>query len=114
MKPKELEASLTNHITNIGEKLDHFDGRLDTICGDLEDILNRVKRNEDVELALLHDAIIQIWHFSKSRGKVYAEDYYRACELYKYNGKSKYIEEVMEALTNLYHETVGAEGGDKK
>lgn len=106
LKPAKLEETLAGLSTEISSKLDHFDSRLDTIDSSLEDLMAKVNRNEDVELALLHDAIIQIYHFSKTRDKVFAEDYYRACELYKYNGKSKYIEEVMEALTELWRKSV--------
>lgn len=93
-------------------KLDHFDERLDTIDGTLEDLMAKVRRNEDVELALLHDAIVQIYHFSKTRGGVYAEDYARACELYKYNGKSQYIETIMEELSELYKAQKSQKRGD--
>lgn len=106
MKPATLEKALEGHIENIANKLDHFDDRLDTIDGSLDDLMGKIKRNEQVELALLHDAIIQIYHFSKIRGAVYAEDYYRACELYKYNGQSKYVEEIMEALTELWRTSI--------
>lgn len=105
-KPVKLEQALSGLTDEISSKLDHFDTRLDTIDNSLSDLMAKVNRNEDVELALLHDAIIQIYHFSKTRDKVFAEDYYRACELYKYNGKSKYIEEVMEALTELWRKSV--------
>ncbi len=71
--------------------------------------MERVEREEEIELAVLHDAIIQIYHFSKGQGKVLADDYQRACELYKYNGKSKYIESIMAELTTMYHQ--GQEAG---
>ena len=112
MKPAKLEAALTSHIDNISKKLDHFDERLDTIDGNLSDLMDKVRRNEDVELALLHDAIVQIYHFSKTRGGVYAEDYQRACELYKYNGKSQYIETIMDELTELYKSNTNINRGD--
>lgn len=114
MKPAKLEKALEGHIENISKKLDHFDDRLDTIDGNLDDLMSKVNRNEDVELALLHDAIVQIYHFSKSRGGVYAEDYARACELYKYNGKSQYIETIMEELTELYKQNKNINRGDSE
>lgn len=112
MKPAKLEKALEGHIENISQKLDHFDERLDTIDGNLSDLMDKVRRNEDVELALLHDAIVQIYHFSKTRGGVYAEDYARACELYKYNGKSQYIETIMDELTELYKSNTNINRGD--
>lgn len=114
MKPAKLEKVLEGHIENISKKLDHFDDRLDTIDDNLDDLMSKVNRNEDVELALLHDAIVQIYHFSKSRGGVYAEDYARACELYKYNGKSQYIETIMEELTELYKQNKNINRGDSE
>ena len=114
MKPAKLEAALTSHIDTISQKLDHFDERLDTIDSNLSDLMEKVRRNEDVELALLHDAIVQIYHFSKTRGGVYAEDYARACELYKYNGKSQYIETIMDELTELYKANTIINRGEKK
>lgn len=114
MKPAKLEATLTTHIENISTKLDHFDDRLDVIDNTLDDLMDKVRRNEDVELALLHDAIVQIYHFSKTRGSVYAEDYQRACELYKYNGKSQYIETIMDELTELYKSSTNNNRGDKE
>lgn len=114
MKPAKLEKVLEGHIDNISKKLDHFDERLDTIDANLDDLVAKVNRNEDVELALLHDAIVQIYHFSKSRGGVYAEDYHRACELYKFNGKSEYIETIMDQLTELYKQNTDITRGDGK
>lgn len=114
MKPAKLEAALSSHIENISNKLDHFDDRLDTIDHALDDLMEKVRRNEDVELALLHDAIVQIYHFSKTRGGVYPEDYARACELYKYNGKSQYIETIMDELSELYKSSTKVERGDQK
>lgn len=114
IKPKKLEESLDAHIENISHKLDHFDERLDHIDSDLRDLMEKVRREEDVELALLHDAIVQIYHFSKSQGKVYVEDYQRACELYKYNGKSQYIETIMEELEELYKQSVRSSRSDEK
>ena len=113
-KPAKLEQALDEHIANISDKLDHFDERLDLVDDRFDDLVNKINRNEEVELALLHDAIVQIYHFSKSRGSVYAEDYLRACELYKYNGKSQYIETIMEELTELYKSNMGTSRGDKE
>lgn len=87
-------------------KLDRLSGRMDNLISDVDTLIQRVQRSEDVELALLHDAIVQIYHLSKVRGKVFVEDYQRACELYKYNGKSVYIETIMEELEELYKKTV--------
>lgn len=114
IKPKKLEESLDAYIENISHKLDHFDERLDHIDSDLKDLMEKVRREEDVELALLHDAIVQIYHFSKSQGKVYVEDYQRACELYKYNGRSQYIETIMEELEELYKQSVRSSRSDEK
>lgn len=106
LKPAKVEEALNGHIENISHKLDHFDERLDSIDANLDDLIQKVRREEEVELALLHDAIVQIYHFSKSQGKVYPEDYQRACELYKYNGKSQYVETIMDELTELYKKSV--------
>lgn len=106
LKPAKVEETLNGHIENISNKLDHFDDRLDTIDANLDDLIEKVRREEEVELALLHDAIVQIYHFSKSQGKVFPEDYQRACELYKYNGKSQYVETIMDELTELYKKSV--------
>lgn len=110
LKPAKVEEALNGHIENISNKLDHFDTRLDSIDANLDDLIEKVRREEEVELALLHDAIVQIYHFSKSQGKVYPEDYHRACELYKYNGKSQYVETIMEELTELYKKSVAFKG----
>lgn len=40
---------------------------------------------------------------------MFPEDYARACELYKYNGKSQYMETIMEELTELYRRSMGTE-----
>lgn len=85
---------------------------MDKLMEEFDDLIEKVQRNEEVELALLHDAIVQIYHFSKSRGKVYAEDYHRACELYKYNGKSQYIETIMEELEALYKQSTNHTRGE--
>lgn len=106
LQPAKLQEALDNHISNISNKLDHFDVRLDKIDGELDNIIEKIHREEEVELALLHDAIVQIYHFSKAQGKVFPEDYARACELYKYNGKSQYMETIMEELTDLYKKSV--------
>lgn len=89
------------------DKWDKLDGRLDKIDTELDNIIEKIHKEEEVELALLHDAIVQIYHFSKAQGKVFPEDYARACELYKYNGKSQYMETIMEELTDLYRKSVG-------
>lgn len=114
LKPAKLETALDAHIENISNKLDHFDKRLDHIDADLNGLMEKVRREEDIELALLHDAIVQIYHFSKSQGKVFVEDYQRACELYKYNGKSQYIETIMEELEELYKQSVKSTRSDDK
>ena len=104
--PAKTQELLNTHIENISNKLDHFDGRLDKIDADIEGLMEKIRKEEEIELALLHDAIVQIYHFSKSQGKVFPEDYARACELYKYNGKSQYMETIMEELTELYKKSV--------
>lgn len=83
---------------------------MDKIDEELDSIITKIHHEEEVELALLHDAIVQIYHFSKSQGKVFPEDYARACELYKYNGKSQYMETIMEELTDLYKKSVAVKG----
>ena len=108
-QPAKLQESFNEFSTNITTKWDKLDGRLDKIDSELDSLIEKIHREEEIELALLHDAIVQIYHFSKSQGKVYPEDYQRACELYKYNGKSQYVETIMEELTELYRRSMGTE-----
>lgn len=69
---------------------------------ELINIKNSFTEIKDVQLALLHDAIIQICDISKINNKVDAENYKRACELYKMNGNSPYVETRMQELTAMY------------
>lgn len=102
MAPVKLQSTVEGYIENISNKMDGLGGRLDKIDDEIDNLLKKLEAEEEIELALLHDAIVQIYHFSKSQGKVYPEDYARACELYKYNGKSQYMATIMEELTALY------------
>lgn len=107
MAPVKLQSTVEGYIANISNKMDGLGTRLDSIDDEIAKLLEKIEAEEEVELALLHDAIVQIYHFSKAQGKVYPEDYARACELYKYNGKSKYMATIMEELTALYKKSVG-------
>lgn len=86
------------HFKIIDEKLDR-DFELLTA----NEVIN--KKQESVQLSLLHDAIIQIYNNAKNNGdKVHTAEYQRAQLLYQENGQSPYIDSVMEELSRMWKE----------
>lgn len=67
----------------------------------VKELKTNIEKIEDIQLALLHDAIIQIHHNAKRHG-LEEGDYRRACELYSQNGHSPYIDGLMDELQELH------------
>lgn len=88
------------------ERLNEFEKKIDQKLTSLENRVEKLtKQNEQedsITLSLLHDAIVQIYQQAKRDGFISEVDYYRACELYKQNGNSQYIDSIMTALTEMH------------
>ena len=104
-----LSTKFNDNLIEIQENFQAINKRFDEIWEaisetkkELINIKNNFTEIKDVQLALLHDAIIQICDISKMNNKVDAENYKRACELYKMNGNSPYVETRMQELTAMY------------
>lgn len=103
--PQQLEKSMQEALTTINNHFDDVNKRLDKYDGDLHRIESAVKHNDDVQMSLLHDQIIQIYELAKLNGEISDADYKRATDLYKQDGGSDYIDNIMELMAELFKES---------
>lgn len=89
----EMNTNFTTIYDQIGELNDKF-----------ETLNKKIIKEDSICLSLLHSEIIQIYQKAKWENSISDMDYYRACELYKQNGNSQYIDGIMKVLQDLHQE----------
>lgn len=103
--PDRLEQTLKDNIENINTHFDDVNKRLDKYDADLKRIEDKMEHSDDVQMSLLHDQIIQIYEVAKLSGEISDADYKRATDLYKQDGGSEYIDNIMELMAELFKES---------
>lgn len=103
--PDRLEQTLQDNIKNINTHFDDVNKRLDKYDADLKRIEDKMERSDEVQMSLLHDQIIQIYEVAKLSGEISDADYKRATDLYKQDGGSEYIDNIMELMAELFKES---------
>lgn len=103
--PDRLEQTLKDNIENINSHFDDINKRLDKYDADLKRIEDKMEHSDEVQMSLLHDQIIQIYEVAKLSGEISDADYKRATDLYKQDGGSEYIDNVMELMAELFKES---------
>ena len=102
--PKILMQEIQNLKIDMNAKFEEIHAQI----GDLNDkitILNaKIIKEDSICLSLLHSEIIQIYQKAKWENNISDMDYYRACELYKQNGNSQYIDGIMKVLQDFHQE----------
>lgn len=89
---------MDGHFKDVNSRLDKYDN-------DLQRIEDRIQHNDEVQMSLLHDQIIQIYEIAKLSGEISDADYKRATDLYKQDGGSEYIDNIMELMAELFKES---------
>lgn len=103
--PDRLEKTLQDNIKNINTHFDDVNKRLDKYDADLKRIEDKMEHSDEVQMSLLHDQIIQIYEVAKLSGEISDADYKRATDLYKQDGGSEYIDNIMELMAELFKES---------
>lgn len=103
--PDRLEQTLQDNIKNINTHFDDVNKRLDKYDADLKRIEGKMEHSDEVQMSLLHDQIIQIYEVAKLSGEISDADYKRATDLYKQDGGSEYIDNIMELMAELFKES---------
>lgn len=103
--PDRLEKTLKDNIENINSHFDDVNKRLDKYAADLKRIEDKMEHSDEVQMSLLHDQIIQIYEVAKLSGEISDADYKRATDLYKQDGGSEYIDNIMELMAELFKES---------
>lgn len=103
--PDRLEKTLKDNIENINNHFDDVNKRLDKYDADLKRIEDKMEHSDEVQMSLLHDQIIQIYEVAKLSGEISDADYKRATDLYKQDGGSEYIDNIMELMAELFKES---------
>ena len=103
--PDRLEQTLQDNIENINSHFDDVNKRLDKYDADLKRIEDKMEHSDEVQMSLLHDQIIQIYEVAKLRGEISDADYKRATDLYRQDGGSEYIDNIMELMAELFKES---------
>lgn len=103
--PDRLEQTLKDNIENINSHFDDINKRLDKYDADLKRIEDKMEHSDEVQMSLLHDQIIQIYEVAKLSGEIPDADYKRATDLYKQDGGSEYIDNIMELMAELFKES---------
>lgn len=103
--PDRLEQTLQDNIKNINTHFDDVNKRLDKYDADLKRIEDKMEHSDEVQMSLLHDQIIQIYEVAKLSGEISDADYKRATDLYKQDGGSEYIDNIMELMAELFKES---------
>lgn len=103
--PDRLEKTLQDNIQNINSHFDDVNKRLDKYDADLKRIEDKMVHSDEVQMSLLHDQIIQIYEVAKLSGGISDADYKRATDLYKQDGGSGYIDNIMELMAELFKES---------
>lgn len=103
--PDRLEKTLQDNIQNINSHFDDVNKRLDKYDADLKRIEDKMEHSDEVQMSLLHDQIIQIYEVAKLSGEISDADYKRATDLYKQDGGSEYIDNIMELMAELFKES---------
>lgn len=103
--PDRLEKTLQDNIENINNHFDDVNKRLDKYDADLKRIEDKMVHSDEVQMSLLHDQIIQIYEVAKLSGEISDADYKRATDLYKQDGGSEYIDNIMELMAELFKES---------
>lgn len=89
-------------IDDILDKISKIDEKLVQQEEKLIKLTEWNQREDSITLTLLHDSIVQIYEQAKANNYISEVDYYRACELYKQNGNSQYIDSIMSALSEMH------------
>lgn len=103
--PDRLEKTLQDNIQNINSHFDDVNKRLDKYDADLKRIEDKMEHSDEVQMSLLHDQIIQIYEVAKLSGEIFDADYKRATDLYRQDGGSEYIDNIMELMAELFKES---------
>lgn len=103
--PDRLEKTLQDNIQNINSHFDDVNKRLDKYDADLKRIEDKMVHSDEVQMSLLHDQILQIYEVAKLSGEISDADYKRAADLYKQDGGSEYIDNIMELMAELFKES---------
>lgn len=103
--PDRLEQTLKDNIENINSHFDDVNKRLDKYDADLKRIEDKMEHSDEVQMSLLHDQIIQVYEVAKLSGEISDADYKRATDLYKQDGGSEYIDNIMELMAELFKES---------
>lgn len=103
--PDRLEKTLSDNMRTMDEHFKDVNTRLDKYDKDLQRIEDRIQHNDEVQMSLLHDQIIQIYEVAKLSGQISDADYKRATDLYKQDGGSEYIDNIMELMAELFKES---------
>lgn len=103
--PDRLEQTLQDNIKNINNHFDDVNKRLNKYDADLKRIEDKMEHSDEVQMSLLHDQIIQIYEVAKLSGEISDADYKRATDLYKQDGGSEYIDNIMELMAELFKES---------
>lgn len=96
--PKQLHQA----ITSITDSQTELKDRLDSMKQQLDDVLINIDRVEQIEIHLLHDAIMNIYSDAKRDGSISESSYRRALELYGMNGKDEYIKHIMNEIEEIH------------
>lgn len=97
-----LNSKLDEHFVDADAKFGKIEEALDAQTANIESLTSWNQKEDSITLSLLHDAIVQIYQEAKEKGSISEVSYYRACELYKKNGNSQYIDSIMTALTEMH------------
>lgn len=104
-----LNNRLDNKFKGVDEKFDKIDVRLDNQNNSLKTLSEQNAKEDAITLSLLHDSIVQIYQLAKEQGTISEVSYFRACELYKQNGNSQYIDSIMSLLKEMHEKGVNNE-----
>lgn len=92
-------------MKSVTETQTDLQNRMEAMKGQLESVLTNLDRVEQIELHLLHDAIMNIYTDAKRDGAISESSYRRALELYGMNGKDEYIKHIMDELEEIHKKT---------
>ena len=98
----DLNKKLDEKFSNVTKEIDLLKDQVNAEHEKIERVNLQNKKEDAVTLSLLHDQILQIYENAKEAGTISEMQYFRACELYKQNGNSQYIEDVMTAMREMH------------
>lgn len=96
--PKQLRTAF--ETMNASQK--DLQDRMEAMKLQLENVLVNVDKLEQIEIHLLHDAILGIYDDAKRDNTITESSYRRALELYGLNGKDEYIKHIMSELDEIH------------